>query len=101
MITRNKNRAAVILWSIGNETPQSPPRLKFLSALAQTAHRLDLSRLVTAALQTSYLSPTTITVNDPLSQYLGSTSDEPHQAMIRPGRFQNNSQPTDSSLMRS
>ena len=70
MIARDKNRAAVILWSVGNETPQSPPRLKFLTTLAQTARRLDSSRLITAALQTAYLNPTTITVNDPLSQFL-------------------------------
>ena len=70
MITRDKNRAAVILWSVGNETPQSSPRLKFLTALEQTARRLDSSRLVTAALQTAYLNPTTITVNDPLSEFL-------------------------------
>jgi beta-glucuronidase len=70
VITRDKNRAAVILWSVGNETPESPPRLKFLGALAELAHKLDSTRLVTAALQTSYIGPTTITINDPLSQYL-------------------------------
>jgi beta-glucuronidase len=70
MITRDKNRAAVILWSIGNETPVGQPRLKFLGALAEMAHGLDSTRLVTAALQTSYIGPTTITINDPLIQYL-------------------------------
>ncbi|HEY6342026.1 MAG TPA: glycoside hydrolase family 2 TIM barrel-domain containing protein [Bryobacteraceae bacterium] len=55
---------------MGTRRRKVPPRLKFLSTLAQAAHRLDSSRLVTNALQTSYLSPTTITVNDPLSQYV-------------------------------
>ena len=33
MITRDKNRTNVIIWSIANETPQSPERLDFLSRL--------------------------------------------------------------------
>jgi beta-glucuronidase len=70
MILRDKNRAAVILWSVGNETPISQPRLKFLGALAELAHRLDPTRLVTAALQTHYVDPTTIAVDDPLGRYL-------------------------------
>jgi beta-glucuronidase len=30
MISRDKNRSSVILWSVANETPLSDPRLKFL-----------------------------------------------------------------------
>ena len=70
MITRDKNRAAVVLWSVGNEAPESAPRLKFLGALADLAHKLDSTRLVTAALETSHITPTTIAINDPLSRYL-------------------------------
>ena len=70
MITRDKNRAAVILWSVGNETPVSPPRVRFLGALAELAHKLDSTRLVTAALETHYADPKTIDVNDPLGRYL-------------------------------
>ena len=70
VITRDKNRAAVILWSVGNETPVSQPRLTFLGALAELAHKLDSTRLVTAALETHYTDPVTITVNDPLGRYL-------------------------------
>jgi len=70
VITRDKNRAAVILWSVGNETPVSQPRLTFLGALAELAHKLDSTRLVTAALETHYADPETITVNDPLGRYL-------------------------------
>ena len=33
MITRDKNRASVILWSVANETPVSEPRNKFLKGL--------------------------------------------------------------------
>jgi len=70
MIARDKNRAAVILWSVGNETPVSQPRVEFLGALAELAHKLDSTRLVTAALETHYEDPKTLTVDDPLGRYL-------------------------------
>lgn len=70
VITRDKNRAAVVLWSVGNETPVGQRRLTFLGALAELAHKLDSTRLVTAALETHYTDPATITVNDPLGRYL-------------------------------
>ena len=70
MIARDKNRSSVILWSVGNETPQSEPRLRFLAALAAAAHELDPTRLVTAALETHRIDPNTIMVDDPLGQYL-------------------------------
>src|SRR6185312_12029819 len=44
LITRDKNRASVIVWSIGNETPLSAPRLTFMSNLAARAHELDGTR---------------------------------------------------------
>jgi beta-glucuronidase len=70
VVGRDKNRAAVILWSVGNEAPVSQPRLTFLESLAELAHKLDSARLVTAALETHYADPETITVNDPLGPYL-------------------------------
>jgi len=50
MIARDANRASVALWSIANETPQSPERMAFLRALADHVRSEDPSRLVTAAL---------------------------------------------------
>ncbi|NNE36531.1 MAG: beta-glucuronidase, partial [Rhodothermales bacterium] len=52
MVKRDRNRAAVILWSVANETPLSEDRLGFLSSLAETARGLDPTRLITAALDT-------------------------------------------------
>jgi beta-glucuronidase len=49
-IYRDRNRAALILWSIGNETPISEPRTRFHSALADTVRSLDPTRLISAAL---------------------------------------------------
>ena len=50
MIARDHNRAAVVLWSMSNETPVKPERLTFLRQLAQDARELDSTRLITSAL---------------------------------------------------
>lgn len=49
-IYRDRNRAAVVLWSIGNETPVADNRTRFHTALAETVRALDPSRLISAAL---------------------------------------------------
>ncbi|MDD3763105.1 MAG: glycoside hydrolase family 2 TIM barrel-domain containing protein [Nevskiales bacterium] len=50
MIARDVNRAAVVFWSIANETEPGPARDAFLGALARQVRALDDSRLLTAAL---------------------------------------------------
>jgi beta-glucuronidase len=70
MIERDKNRAAVILWSVANETPRSDARLEFLGALVQFARELDPTRLVTAALELRLLEDRTISLDDPLGEKL-------------------------------
>jgi beta-glucuronidase len=49
-IRRDRNKASIILWSIANETPNTPDRTQFLKTLAGNVRSLDSSRLVTAAL---------------------------------------------------
>ncbi len=68
MITRDKNRANIIIWSIANETPQSPERYKFLSRLAAKARNMDNVRFVSAALEKEELKPGLMTVNDSLGK---------------------------------
>src|SRR5690606_29013843 len=51
MITRDKNRAATIIWSVANETPPSEIRNSFLTGLINRARELDNTRLVSAALE--------------------------------------------------
>jgi len=51
MITRDKNRCAVIIWSIANETPHSDARDKFLSSLSKHARTLDNVRLISMAME--------------------------------------------------
>jgi beta-glucuronidase len=70
MITRDKNRASVILWSVANETPLSDTRLKFLRKLTKQARKLDSTRLLTAALENHYINDTTIVIDDPFGEYL-------------------------------
>ena len=51
LITRDRNRASVIVWSVANETPVSEPRTAFLKALVDTVRALDDTRLVSAAME--------------------------------------------------
>jgi beta-glucuronidase len=68
MISRDRNRASVIIWSVGNETPVNESRTEFMRNLIATAKGLDKSRLVSAALQ-SHSSNDVNTIDDPLGQY--------------------------------
>jgi beta-glucuronidase len=52
VITRDKNRASVIIWSMANETPLSEARNQFLINLVKHSKTLDTTRLISAALLT-------------------------------------------------
>ena len=69
-ITRDKNKASVILWSVANETPVSEARLRFLKELVDHARKLDPTRLLTAANERHYADAKTQVVDDPLGEYL-------------------------------
>ncbi len=69
LINRDKNRASVVIWSIGNETPLSDSRLKFMSQLADKARSLDNTRLIAAALETHSVG-STIVIDDVLGNKL-------------------------------
>jgi len=71
MIARDRNRAAVILWSLSNETPVKPERVDFLKQLAQNARELDSTRLITSALnRTDKSGPDERTLSDPVGEVL-------------------------------
>ena len=70
VIARDHNRAAVVLWSMANETPTGEARLHFLKTLTDTTRRLDPTRLLTAAMQSHYTDPHTEMIDDPLGEYL-------------------------------
>lgn len=69
LIARDNNRASVIVWSIGNETPATDAREKFMEALADHAHALDNTRLVSAALL-GHISNNVFHLDDPLGKKL-------------------------------
>lgn len=66
MITRDKNRGAVIIWSLANETPHSEARNRFLTSLAEYARTLDDSRLISMAMEKQYRDNFTPVISDPL-----------------------------------
>lgn len=71
MITRDRNRASVIIWSVGNETPVSPVRTDFMRRLLEAARALDSTRMVSAALEVNYNSGKNLNlIDDPLGQYV-------------------------------
>lgn len=70
MISRDKNRAAVVLWSIANETPVSEARNIFLGKLAKKVKELDKTRLVTAALDTHSGGESERIIDDPLGEFV-------------------------------
>ena len=49
MIKRDKNRASVIIWSVGNENADTDERLDFMKRLVDKARETDPSRLISAA----------------------------------------------------
>ncbi|MEO1088016.1 MAG: glycoside hydrolase family 2 TIM barrel-domain containing protein, partial [Acidobacteriota bacterium] len=69
MIVRDKNRAAVVIWSVANETPRGEARLSFLKGLIDEARRIDPDRLISAATEVTTLEDG-IHLDDPLVPYL-------------------------------
>jgi beta-glucuronidase len=73
MINRDRNRASVFIWSVGNETPVSDTRTNFMRDLITTARGLDPTRLVSAALQSHTTNGVNV-IDDPLGQYVDMVS---------------------------
>lgn len=70
MITRDRNRANVIIWSVANETPHGQARLDFLKRLIGKAREMDPTRLVSAAMEKDNIDAVTVTVKDELIDYV-------------------------------
>jgi len=67
LILRDYNRASVIIWSVGNENPDSDARYNFMSGLSDLAHSLDATRMVSAA---CLCDNVTISIKDRLADKL-------------------------------
>jgi len=68
-ISRDKNRASIIIWSMANETPETGDRLNFLKNLITKTKSIDATRLTAAALF-SKPSKGLQTIEDPLGEYV-------------------------------
>jgi beta-glucuronidase len=67
LITRDFNRASVIIWAVGNENADTDERLSFMSRLARKAKALDPTRPVTAACLVNHAKNV---IEDRLIEYL-------------------------------
>lgn len=70
MISRDQNRANVIIWSIANETPHSAERDQFLGRLAQHARSLDDTRLISMAMEVGSASNYHNRLRDNMHEYV-------------------------------
>ncbi len=70
MVYRDKNRGAVIIWSIANETPHGQSRDRFLSNLAKYARTLDNTRLLSMAMEVNHLPNHVNVVEDKMNEYV-------------------------------
>jgi beta-glucuronidase len=94
-IGTSRNHAAIILWSMANETPNTPARTEFIETLASRARALDPSRLITAALLVRGEGHTKI-IDDPLgkaldvigfNEYIGWYEQQPDSADVTDWRI--------------
>ena len=69
-ITRDRNRANIIIWSVANETPHGATRLEFLKKLIAKTRETDPTRLVSAAMEKDNIDAVTVTVKDELVDYV-------------------------------
>ncbi len=67
LIKRDRNRASVIIWSVGNENADTDERLAFMGRLARTAKQTDPSRLTSAACLVNHHK---LAIEDRLAQHL-------------------------------
>ena len=70
MIRRDHNRAAIIIWSLANETPHSDARDQFLSRLATTARSLDSTRLISMAMEVTGAANYVNRLQDNMNKYV-------------------------------
>ena len=67
LISRDFNRASVIIWSVGNENPDTDARYLFMKDLAEAAKKSDSTRLISAACLVDALN---LRIADRLEQHL-------------------------------
>jgi beta-glucuronidase len=86
MIARDKNRCAIIFWSVANETKPSPARNEVLTDYMKLCRSLDNTRLITAAFNnTDYDAATnTVKFSDPLKELVDVVSINKYYGWYQP-----------------
>jgi beta-glucuronidase len=67
LIARDRNRASVIIWGVGNENADTNARALFMSRLADAARLADPTRLISAA---CLINRSNFTIEDRLASHL-------------------------------
>jgi beta-glucuronidase len=67
MIKRDRNRASVVIWSVGNENADTEARYTFMKRLVETARQADDSRAISAACLNDKID---LFINDRLAEHL-------------------------------
>jgi len=70
MVSRDRNRCSVIIWSLSNETMPSADRDKFLVSLVAYTRSLDSTRLISSALNHLSYSGNKVIIADTLVKVL-------------------------------
>lgn len=89
-ILRDRNRAAIAIWSVANETPVTDARNTFLRTLVSDVRRLDDTRLVSAALLVERDKSTDhpiMTLADPLASSLDVLAINTYNGWYTPDRL--------------
>jgi beta-glucuronidase len=69
MVRRDRNRCAVIIWSLANETYSSPSRTNSLIQLSKKCHHEDSTRLITTVLSNQAYTNNAFNVWDTIANY--------------------------------
>jgi beta-glucuronidase len=67
LIKRDRNRASIIIWGVGNENADTDARYRFMSTLAERARATDPTRLISAA---CLINRVTFAIEDRLAEHL-------------------------------
>ncbi|MCD8262314.1 MAG: hypothetical protein LUD15_13270 [Bacteroides sp.] len=70
MVYRDKNRCAVVIWSIANETPYGEARDNFLRNLSLYARSMDDTRLISMAMEVTEVQNYVNRIEDNMNEYV-------------------------------
>jgi len=84
MISRDKNRCGIIIWSMSNETSPGRERNASIIDMANLARHMDPTRLIASAFDHIAYNENRVTINDTLSKYLDVLSVNEYLGWYKP-----------------